>query len=144
MTTMAQERPRRWGGAALSLLLLSVAAGCGDENTMSPPRPGTALVSMTAPSETGAVLITIAGPGLSSAQGAGATTEVSWRLASSTELRAVVAGRLVSGPLLSIPVPDLGRLDEYSGAVVEAADRSGRLHASPGSYELTFEGAGGG
>lgn len=137
MSACAKRGPVR---IASTILLAGFAtlAACGEEDAATPPRPGSAVVSLTGAEPPGAVLITLTGPGLDAAQAASAGTELSWRLVSAGEMRVVVAGRLESGPLLRVSVPDLERVDEYGGLVLEVADRSGELLPSGSAYTVTF------
>jgi hypothetical protein len=124
-----------------ALILAGVIAGCSDEGSdpiIEPPVPGIVVISLSTTNvDDGAALISVTGPGLSAVQSASGSTEIEWRLASPNEIRAIVMGDLVTGPILTAQAADLRRLSEYRGTVEEVADRDGVLRAGLAGYAVT-------
>ena len=96
------------------------------------------LVGCAPDVDDGAALISVSGPGLSAVQSASGSTEIEWRLASPNEIRAIVMGDLVSGPILTAQAADLRRLSEYRGTVEEVADLDGALRSNLNGYAVTI------
>lgn len=120
--------------------LLGAGLGCGNEAT-APAMPGAAITSLTTPNaDDGAILVTVTGPGLANVQPAGSGYLVFWRLVSPQEVRALVVGDLGSGPLFTVDVPDLRRVGEYSGTVVEAASRADAVRVGVSGYAVKLAG----
>lgn len=127
---------------ALPALLLALGAaacdGGGGGGTTEPPAPvpGALTVSLATPN-TGdrAMVVSVTGPGLATAEAAVASYVVHAR-ATPGALRAAVFGSLGSGPLLRIQVPDVNRPGDYSATVVEVADGANALRETAG-YTLS-------
>ena len=124
-----------------ALTCLVAAVACKD-SPVEPPLPGTALVTLTTgDTSDGALILTLTGPGLGNVRTANTNYQLSWRLVSATELRVIVVGDLFSGPILTVDASDLRRISEYTGAVLEVADRDGQLRASTVGRTLSFSSA---
>ena len=122
----------------LLIVLMGGVGGCGDQDPVEPPLPGVVVISLaTIQADDGAALISITGPGISGVQSANAANTVTWRLVSGTEVRAVIVGDLVSGPVLTAQVGDVHRVDQYVGAVQEVADRAGEMRTALSGYSIT-------
>ena len=123
-------------------LLLGATAACGDSDPVEPPEPpipGLVVVSLSTPAqEDGAALFTITGPGLSIIQTANANYNLAWRLVSGTEVRILLVGDITSGPVVTMQVSDLRRINEYTGITIEVADRTGALRGSVSDRILSF------
>jgi hypothetical protein len=127
----------RWvamGGMAL----LGAGIACGGDKTTG-PTAGTVTVSLVTPNaDDGAVLLTLTGPSLSNVQSAGSSYKVYWRVASASEVHAIVVGDLTAGVVLTVDVDDVGKLGQYGGTVDEAASRTDQVRASVSGYGVTF------
>ena len=123
-------------------LLLGATAACGDdpvEPPPDPPIPGLMVVSLSTPAQDdGAALFTITGPGLSIVQTANANYNLAWRLVSGSEVRILVVGDITSGPVVTMQVGDIRRINEYMGTTIEVADRTGALRGSVSDRILSF------
>ncbi len=123
-------------------LVLGATAACGDSDPVEPPEPpipGLVVVSLSTPAQDdGAALFTITGPGLSIIQTANANYNLAWRLVSGTEVRILLVGDITSGPVVTMQVSDLRRINEYTGIMIEVADRTGALRSSVSDRILSF------
>jgi hypothetical protein len=129
---------RRIWLAALPLALVAPACSGGDNGTDPPPPvPGTLTVSLTTPNpDDRALLITIAGPAITTVSSANAAYLVHARVAGTTA-RAAVFGRVGAGAVLRVEVPDVARSGAYSATVTEAADSTNAVRASMAGYSAT-------
>jgi hypothetical protein len=124
---------------ALTLLLTAVAiTACGDDSA-EPPIPGSLLLSVTTPAtDDGAILVRVSGPGIMGVQPTSSGQDMFWRLASEDEARAIVIGAVQTGPLLTIQVPDVNRVAEYTAEVGEVAAESDAIRAALTGYSLSL------
>ncbi len=53
-------------------------------------------------------------------------------------LRILVVGDITSGPVVTMQVGDIRRINEYMGTTVEVADRTGALRSSVSDRILSF------
>jgi hypothetical protein len=114
---------------------IALCAACGDST--EPATPGTLSASLVTPhANDGGILLTVQGA-IVDVSTTNVTHRVYWRLASG-ETRVLLFGNLVSGPLLTLNVPDVGALSSYSAAVVEVTDRNNQLRDSFAGYSITF------
>jgi hypothetical protein len=94
-------------------------------------------VALSTPNTTdGGMLFTIDGVA-SSVTSTSATNTLYWR-AGTGEVRVLVFGNLASGPLLTLDVPDIGAVEQYSATVVEVTDRNNQIRANVSGYAITF------
>ena len=123
---------------ALTLLLAAVTlTACGDDSA-EPPIPGSLLLSVTTPAtDDGAIMVRVSGPGIMGVQPTSSGQEMFWRLASEDEARAIVIGAVQTGPLLTIQVPDVNRVAEYTAEVGEVAAESDAIRAALTGYSLS-------
>jgi hypothetical protein len=131
---------RQWLVGLALVAAAAIGIACGDST--DPPVPGQLSVTLTTPNtDDGGLLFTVSGP-VSSATTANATHELYWRLATG-ETRVLVFGNLTSGPILTLNVPDIGALEQYSATVLEVADRSNDVRSTVSGYALAFSPVGG-
>jgi hypothetical protein len=108
-------------GVLTALALVTFGAACKDQ------APEAALLTATLQSprtDDGAVLVTVQGPGIANVQSASSSYRMYWRLASPGELRVVVIGNLLSGPLFTAQTPGDADVADYRATVVQVADRN--------------------
>jgi hypothetical protein len=105
------------------LLLLGIAglAACGDSSPKEPDKvPGDLILAVgTAQTETGALLIRIAGGPVAEVKAIG-TYRVSSNIQPSVT-RVVVTGAIVPGDIIRLAVPDVGIVTQYTAYVEQAA-----------------------
>ena len=121
--------------------LLSTSVSCGDDDNGSTgppdPVPGTfALTLGTVHLDDGALVLRLQGADISQVELAAPSLYLRF-LEDQTGVTAVFVGDIVSGDLLTFHVPDVSRVDSYSGTILEAADRSNAVRASLAEYTLT-------
>jgi hypothetical protein len=125
----------------VALLAIGMVAGisCGKDPTNS--GPGQLKVRLTSPPHAGAdsaIVLTITGPAALTSAAAGAGLRLFQQPLGGTTTRFALTGLLTNGAtILTIGVPDVGALSQYSGAVngVAAADYQLR---PPGGYALAI------
>jgi hypothetical protein len=86
--------------------------------------------------------VTITGPGVSTVQAVNSSYLLYFRLASDGEMRVIVVGNLVAGPLFSVGVADVGNLGDYVVTVTDVATRADAARASLAGYGVTLTTAG--
>ena len=122
--------------ACVVLLALAVS-GCDDEEL---PTPGRLTASFQTPATNdGALVVMIAGPGVSNVQPSNSFYRVYWKQMSAEEIRAVVIGNLTDGPLFTFDVPDTRRPDRFTAQLVEVASQNDSLRADLGPYQVQVE-----
>lgn len=115
--------------------LVAATISCGED----PPVPGTLIVALVTPNVSdGAILLDLAGPGLTTPQSASTSYALFARLQSAAQLRVAVLGDLTGGPLFTVSVPDVRDLSVFSGSVIEIANRTGGLRDGVVGYALEF------
>ena len=131
MTRMLRALPMlRLAGAALT--------ACGDD-TAEPPIPGSLLLSVTTPAtDDGAIMVRVTGPGIMGVQPTSSGQDLFWRLSSEDEVRAIVIGAVQTGPLLTVQVPDVNRVEEYTAQVGEVAAESDAIRSALTGYSLSL------
>ena len=131
-------RTARRIGLGLSFTALAIGLGCGGDGSTG-PQAGTAKVALVTPnSDDGAVLLTLTGPGLSNVQPTNPSYVMYVRSASASEVRVILVGNLIAGPVLTVDVDDVGKLGQYHGTVVDAASRSDAARGSTSGYGVTL------
>ncbi|MDP3773060.1 MAG: hypothetical protein Q8Q85_02210 [Gemmatimonadales bacterium] len=130
---------RLLAGAALSMS--AVLAACADSTSAA--TPGVVTASLATPSsDDGAVAVTITGPGVSTVQAVNSAYRLYFRLASDGEMRVIVVGNLVAGPVFSVGVADVGNLGDYVVTVNDVVTRADSARASLAGYGVTLTAAG--
>ncbi len=125
---------RLWILAVAALLLDST--GCGDSG--SPTRPGTLRVSLTTPhSDDGAMLFEVNGPAIDTMAPVNASYRLFTRRIGTTAVRAVLAGPLAAGTVVTLEVPDIGAAGSYTATLAEVVDRQNQVRPSLGGYGLS-------
>lgn len=138
---MTRYISRLLAGAALSMS--AALAACTDSTSARTPTPGTVTASLTtANTDDGAVAVTITGPGVSTVQAVNSSYLLYFRLASDGEMRVIVVGNLVAGPLFSVGVADVGNLGDYVVTVTDVATRADAARPSLAGYGVTLTAAG--
>jgi hypothetical protein len=128
---------------ALAMLVVLAAGACSDGGSTSPPVPGPLLLTLATPStDDGAVMLTVTGPGITSAQATSSSQQLFWRLVSANELRVILIGPIASGPLLTVNVADAGRPANYGVSIKEVAARDDAVRASVAGYSATLHRSG--
>lgn len=111
--------------ALAALVAAAWIAGCsGDDSTGPPapqPQPGELRVSVASGSTVGAVVLSVTGPGLTSATAVPGSGLRAYSGLSETTLKAVVAGVSLSGEVLRFAVPDVLRAEDYEVVVEQAS-----------------------
>lgn len=102
-----------------------VACGGGDGGgNGNNPTPGNLTVSLTtAPSAPGAVMFTVSGGTINSVTVSGTYHKYETTLGT-TSRRVLVTGNIISGALVTIAVPDIGKAAQYSATINQIAARS--------------------
>ncbi|HEV2150495.1 MAG TPA: hypothetical protein VGR37_24055 [Longimicrobiaceae bacterium] len=128
---------------ALVLACLAGAAltACGDAGTLAPrdPEPGTLTVMLTTPAaDDRAVLISVSGP-----DEAGAVTDAGggysvYARPGGTALRVAVFGKISSGKLVTLSVPDVNRASAYRATIQEVVDPSSNVRPSLAGYSAAI------
>jgi len=116
-----------------------LAAACRD--AVQPPQPGRVVASLTTPArDDGAVLAVLTGTAFGEVLPASTSYRVYWRLASPTEIRVVVLGNIVAGPLFSVTVPDVRQIAALHASVADVAGRADTARTSLSGYALSLAG----
>lgn len=127
----------RWTALGLSLVLLAAGTSCGN-NSIAPTEQNLTVSLVTPNGNDGAVLVALFGPAPGDIQTANAAYHVYSLTASPTEVRVLVVGDLVAGPLITLRVDDVSKIGDYHGTVVEVASRSDEIRTTLLEYDLTF------
>jgi hypothetical protein len=123
--------------AAVALGLMAGVA-C-EEDGVTGPFPGTVVVTLTTPhADDGALLLTISGGGITGPESLASSNLLFYRALDTSSMNLAIVGNVVSGPLLSFEVPDIGRAAEYTVTLIEVADEENELRESLVGYELTL------
>lgn len=131
-----------------AVLFVIASLSCGESPPSGPPPPappppppppapgpGRLAVVMTSPNtDDGAILLEMRGAGIDSVRAENSTWEFFSDASSASLVRAVVAGNLASGRLLSFRVPDMS--GTYTVTVIDIANRQNSLRAGTG-YTFT-------
>jgi hypothetical protein len=127
---------RRLVRALIALALPAALATC------SGPVAGDLTVSLVTPNaDDGAIVVRVTASQskeITSAAVACTGCRIFAEQPSSTELRAVLTGELVAGPLVRVSVSDTKTPDAYSVQIVQVANRSYQLR-SPSGYSLSIQ-----
>lgn len=119
------------------IVLLACGESSGPNPGPTPPDPGHVRIMLHAPDgQTGAIRITVTGPGVDSLTASGFLSYSS-RI-TNDQVRALILGDLVSGVIGRVRVPDRNRLGDYGVTVEEVATRSYAQRAAT-QYTVTLE-----
>lgn len=112
------------GTLALAGLGLSACGGGDGGGNGHNPVPGNLSVTLTtAPSAPGAVMFTVSGGTITSVTVSGSYHKYETIL-SPTSRKVMVTGNIISGALVTIAVPDIGKAAQYSATITQIAARS--------------------
>jgi hypothetical protein len=124
-----------WILAAAALLLDGAACG---RDASSPAQPRTLRVSLATPNtDDGAILFEVSGPAIDAVAPGNASYRLFTRRIGSTTVRAVVAGPVANGILVTLNVPDVGAAGTYTAGVTEVVDRHNQLRSQLSGYLLS-------
>ena len=124
---------RKWL-VAVVLTTFAVVPACSDQG---PTGSGTATISFTTPnSNDGALLVAITGPGVRDVEPASFAYKAYWRVASANELHLIVVGNLVGGPVATVTVDQIDKLDLYHVTILGVANRADALQPSLTGYAV--------
>jgi hypothetical protein len=116
-------------GAGLALVACS-------ESGPEIPVEGTAVVSLTSNATDGAILLRVTGPGFETPQAAGSGSVLHWRQVSESEIVVAVFGAIGNGALFRVAIPDVRKVGQYVGSVLQVADRNDDLRSELSGYRL--------
>lgn len=120
----------------LALALGLFGSGCNDA-AVAPPVPGEVWVVLsTAHSDDGAIVFTLAGPGIGDLEPASTDHVLYLRRVSADEVRVLVVGNLTNGVVLRAGVADVNDLTAYAARLAEVATRDDQVRESIGDYAL--------
>lgn len=122
-------------------LVVTGGMGCSEATSSEPGnQAGTAVVSMTSNSAAdGAVLITVRGPGLSTATAANSAYTVFSRLVGPNELNVIVVGGSVApGELFTVRVGAVNHPSAYSVQIEQVADQADSLRPDLSGYTASL------
>jgi hypothetical protein len=125
----------------VALLAIGTVAGvsCGNDPTRS--GPGEVQVRLTSPNSgaDSAIVLTISGPAALTSATAGTGLRLFQQPLGGTTTRFALTGLLANGAvILTIGVPDIGALSQYSGAINGVARPNYQLRVLPGGYALAL------
>jgi len=131
---------KRLFSVALLAAVTAVGLGCGgDGPTVS--GPGELKVRLTSPNSglDSAIVFTITGPAALTSAVAGTGLRLFQQPLGGTSTRFALVGQLTTGAtILTIGVPDLGALSQYSGSITGVAMPTYALRILPGGYALAL------
>jgi hypothetical protein len=130
---------KRLLGVALLAIGTVAAISCGKDVTNS--GPGTLKVRLTSPNSgaDSAIVLTISGPAALTSATAGTGLRLFQQPLGGTTTRFALTGLLANGAvILTIGVPDVGALSQYSGAINGVALPNYQLRVLPGGYALAL------
>jgi hypothetical protein len=131
---------KRLFSVALLAGAMAVGLSCGgDGPTVS--GPGELKVRLTSPNSglDSAIVVTISGPAPLTSAVPGAGLRLFQQPLGGTTTRFALIGQLTTGAtILTIGVPDLGELSQYSGAITGVAMPNYSLRVLPGGYALAL------
>ena len=107
-------------------LLGAGVAGCGGDggNGGGDGTPGTLTVALvTAASAPGAIMFTVSGGKITAVTASGSYHKYETTL-SQTSRRIMLTGNLIAGTLVTISVPDIDKVNQYSATVNQVAARA--------------------
>jgi hypothetical protein len=108
--------------ATLGLGAFLVSCGGGDGGGTGPPVPGLLEVTLaTAPTGPGAIMFTVSGGPIDAVTAAGYTTYQSTTTSNSRKV--LLTGDITAGTLIEIQVPDISKVNNYVGTVLQVAAR---------------------
>jgi hypothetical protein len=125
----------------VALLAIGTVAGisCGKDPTNS--GPGQLKVRLTSPNSgaDSAIVLTISGPAALTSATAGTGLRLFQQPLGGTTTRFALTGLLTNGAtILTISVPDIGALSQYSGTITGVAMPNYQLRPLPGGYALAI------
>jgi hypothetical protein len=108
----------------VALLSVGLAACGGDGGNGDGGTPGTlTVVLVTAPSSPGAMMFTISGAKITGVTASGSYHKYETTLSQSSR-RVMLTGDIVSGALVTISVPDIGKASSYHVTVNQVAAKA--------------------
>jgi hypothetical protein len=123
-------------GIAAVLCALGLVAGCGTKQPVGPVA-GELVVTLNSPGAAdGAVLLRLVGP-VDEVRAEGSYLVESAALSDGIT-RIVVVGRVTSGPVARISIPDMSQASQYFGLVEQVADRSNFALLSVAGYSVSI------
>jgi hypothetical protein len=131
---------KRLFGAALLAGVMAVGLSCGGDGPTT-SGPGELKVRLTSPNSglDSAIVFTISGPAALTSAVAGPGLRLFQQPLGGTTTRFALIGQLNTGAtILTIGVPDLGALSQYSGAITGVALPNYSLRVLPGGYALAL------
>ena len=130
----------RWMRVA-SIATLAMVATCGDGPVAPPPPPvsGTVTVRLTTPhADDRALIIRVTGPNMSAVVAANASLVMHMR-AETNAFGAALFGNLTNGSaVLRFTIPDVSKLGQYAGTVIEVADDGNAVREALDGYALVL------
>ena len=130
---------KRLFGFGLIAALLVTGLSCGDST--GPSGPGQLKVRLTSANSglDSAIVFTITGPAALTSATAGTGLRVFQQPLGGTSTRFALVGQLTNGAtILTIGVPDIRALTQYSGTIQGVATPSYQLRVLPGGYALAL------
>ena len=132
---------KRVAGFLLAGALLAAGLSCGGDGTG--PGPGELKVRLTSPAANSgldsAIAFTITGPAALTSATAGTGLRLFQQPLGGTSTRFAIIGRLTNGAtILTIGVPNIRDLSQYSGSIQGVAMPNFELRALPGGYALAL------
>jgi hypothetical protein len=131
---------KRVFSAALLAGLMAIGLSCGGKEPTA-SGPGELKVRLTSPNSglDSAIVFTITGPAALTSAVPGAGLRLFQQPLGGTSTRFALIGQLTTGAtILTIGVPDLGALSQYSGAIAGVAMPNYTLRVLPGGYALAL------
>ena len=131
---------KRLCGFAVIAALLVPGLSCGGDST-GPSGPGQLKVRLTSPNSglDSAIVFTITGPAPLTSATAGTGLRAFQQPLGGTSTEFALVGLLTNGAtILTIGVPNVGNLTQYSGTIQGVATPSFQLRGLPGGYALAL------
>jgi hypothetical protein len=123
---------------AVAALLLDGAACGNDSSSPTPAQTRTLRVSLATPNTNdGAILFEVSGPAIGAVAAVNGSYRLFTRPVGSTTVRAVVAGPVANGTLVTVIVPDGSAANSYAATVTEVVDRQNQLRPQLSGYVLS-------
>ena len=130
----------RWTRVA-SIAMLALVATCGDGPVAPPPPPvsGTVTVRLTTPhADDSAIILRLTGPNMTAVV-AGNTSLVMHMRAETNAFGAALFGNLANGSaVVRFTIPDVSKLGQYAGTVIEVADDGNVVREVLDGYALVL------
>lgn len=131
---------KRLLGMAIIAGAMLVGLSCGGDGPIQPSGPGELKVRLTSPAANAdsAIVFTITGPAPLTSVTVGTGLRLFQQPLGGTSTRFALTGLMTNGAtILTIGVPDIGALSQYSGSVDGVAQANYQLRSLPG-YALAL------